>query len=155
VASLNRVEIIGRLGRDPELRYTQSGSAVASMTIATDESYQDKDGNKVERTEWHRVSVFGKHAENCANYLKKGSMAYIDGSIATRKYTDQQGVEKYVTEIKAQRVQFLDSKKDGGQPQERQQAPRQQAQRQQSQQYKDPEDWPVGQSDSSMDQVPF
>ena len=81
---LNKVMIIGRLGRDPELRYTQSGAPVCSMTVATDESYQDRDGNKVERTEWHRISVFQRAAENCANYLSKGSLVYVEGSLATR-----------------------------------------------------------------------
>lgn len=115
---LNKVMIIGRLGRDPELRYTQSGSPVASLNVATDESYTDRDGNKVERTEWHRVSVFQRQAENCANYLAKGSLVYVEGSLQTRKWQDQQGQDRYTTEIKAQRVQFLDRKGDaprGGQ----------------------------------------
>lgn len=105
---LNKVMIIGRLGRDPELRYTQNGSPVASLNIATDESYMDRDGNKVERTEWHRVSVFQRQAENCANYLTKGSLVYVEGSLQTRKWQDQNGQDRYTTEIKAQRVQFLD-----------------------------------------------
>ncbi len=109
---LNKVMIIGRLGRDPELRYTQSGAPICSLAVATDESYQDRDGNKVDRTEWHRVSVFQRAAENCANYLAKGSLVYVEGSLQTRKWTDQQGVERYTTEIKAQRVQFLDRKGD-------------------------------------------
>ena len=104
--------IIGRLGRDPELRYTQSGSPVASLNVATDESYVDRDGNKVERTEWHRVSVFQRQAENCATYLSKGSLVYVEGSLQTRKWQDQQGQDRYTTEIKAQRVQFLDRKGD-------------------------------------------
>lgn len=99
---LNKVMIIGRLGRDPELRYTQSGSPVASLNVATDESYTDRDGNKVERTEWHRVSVFQRQAENCANYLAKGSLVYVEGSLQTRKWQDQQGQDRYTTEIKAQ-----------------------------------------------------
>lgn len=110
---LNKVMIIGRLGRDPELRYTQSGSPVASLNVATDESYTDRDGNKVERTEWHRVSVFQRQAENCANYLAKGSLVYVEGSLQTRKWQDQQGQDRYTTEIKAQRVQFLDRKGAG------------------------------------------
>ncbi|MGE9984596.1 single-stranded DNA-binding protein [Desulfovibrio sp. SGI.169] len=110
---LNKVMIIGRLGRDPELRYTQSGSPVASLNVATDESYTDRDGNKVERTEWHRVSVFQRQAENCANYLSKGSLVYVEGSLQTRKWQDQQGQDRYTTEIKAQRVQFLDRKGAG------------------------------------------
>ena len=109
---LNKVMIIGRLGRDPELRYTQSGSPVASLNIATDESYTDRDGNKVDRTEWHRVSVFQRQAETCANYLAKGSLVFVEGSLQTRKWQDQQGQDRYTTEIKAQRVQFLDRKGD-------------------------------------------
>ena len=112
---LNRCMIIGRLGRDVELRYSQNGSAVASLNIATDESYTDRDGNKVERVEWHRVSVYGKSAENCANYLRKGSLVYVEGSLQTRKWQDQNGQDRYTTEIKAQRVQFLDRRGDGQQ----------------------------------------
>lgn len=112
---LNRCMIIGHLGRDVELRYNQNGSAVASLNIATDESYTDSDGNKVERTEWHRVSVYGKAAENCANYLRKGSLVYVEGSLQTRKWQDQNGQDRYTTEIKAQRVQFLDRRGDNAQ----------------------------------------
>ena len=111
---LNKVMLIGRLGRDPELRYTQSGSPVATLNVATDESYTDRDGNKVERTEWHRVSVFQRQAENCANYLTKGSLVYVEGSLQTRKWQDQSGQDRYTTEIKAQRVQFLDRKGERG-----------------------------------------
>ncbi|MDE7064087.1 MAG: single-stranded DNA-binding protein, partial [Desulfovibrionaceae bacterium] len=110
---LNKVMIIGRLGRDPELRYTQSGSPVATLNVATDESYTDRDGNKVERTEWHRVSVFQRAAENCAHFLGKGSLVYVEGSLQTRKWQDQQGQDRYTTEIKAQRVQFLDRRGEG------------------------------------------
>lgn len=105
---LNKVMIIGRLGRDPELRYTQGGSPVTTLNVATDESYVDRDGNKVEQTEWHRVSVFGRQAENCSTYLGKGSLVYVEGSLQTRKWQDQSGQDRYSTEIKAQRVQFLD-----------------------------------------------
>lgn len=112
---LNKVMIIGRLGRDPELRYTQTGSPVCSLNIATDESYTDRDGNKVDRTEWHRVSVFQKAAENCAQYLAKGSLVFVEGSLQTRKWQDQQGQDRYTTEIKAQRVQFLDKRGGGDQ----------------------------------------
>lgn len=111
---LNKVMIIGRLGRDPELRYSQTGMPIASLNIATDENYVDRDGSKVEKTEWHRVVVFQKAAENCANFLSKGSLVYIEGSLQTRKWQDQQGQDRYTTEIKAQRVQFLDRKGDGG-----------------------------------------
>ncbi len=109
---LNKVMLIGRLGRDPELRYTQSGTPVATLNLATDESYTDRDGNKVERTEWHRVSVFQRQAENCASFLSKGSLVYVEGSLQTRKWQDQQGQDRYTTEIKASRVQFLDRRNE-------------------------------------------
>lgn len=112
---LNKVMLIGRLGADPDLRYTQSGQAVCSMRVATDESYTDKDGNRVERTEWHSVVVFGKSAEHCNQFLGKGSLAYVEGKLATRKWKDQEGKVRYTTEIRADRVQFLDRKEGGGQ----------------------------------------
>lgn len=112
MASLNQVFIIGRLGKDPELRYSQAGAAVCNMTIATDESFTDRDGNRQDRTEWHRVTAFQKTAENCANFLTKGSLVHISGSLTTRKWQDQQGQDRYTTEIKAERVQFLDRKGD-------------------------------------------
>ena len=107
---LNKVMLIGRLGRDPELRYSQSGLPIANLRLATDESYVDKEGNKVERTEWHSIVVFQRQAENCANYLAKGSLIYVEGSLQTRKWQDQQGQDRYTTEIKAQRVNFLERK---------------------------------------------
>ncbi len=115
---LNKVMIIGRLGRDPELKYASSGMPIANLRIATDESYMDRDGNKVERTEWHSVVVFQRAAENCANYLAKGSLVFVEGSLQTRKWQDQEGKDRYTTEIKAQRVQFLDRKgaRDGDAP---------------------------------------
>ena len=119
---LNKVQIIGRLGRDPELKYAQSGMAICNFNVATDESYKDNDGNKVDRTEWHKIIAFQKQAENCANYLAKGSLVYVEGSLTTRKWQDQQGQDRYTTEIKAQRVQFLDRKGEGQQGQPSQQA---------------------------------
>ena len=107
---LNKVMLIGRLGRDPELRYSQSGLPIANLRLATDESYVDKEGNKVERTEWHSIVVFQRQAENCANYLTKGSLIYVEGSLQTRKWQDQQGQDRYTTEVKAQRVNFLERK---------------------------------------------
>lgn len=125
---LNKVQIIGRLGKDPELRYTQSGSPVCNLSVATDESYTGQDGNKVEKTEWHRITAFQRVAENCANYLTKGSLIYVEGSLTTRKWQDQQGQDRYTTEIKAQRVQFLDRKGDNqGGADHPQGAPRQQS----------------------------
>ena len=110
---LNKVMIIGRLGRDVDLRATAGGDAVASLSVGTDESYTDRDGNRQERTEWHRVTVFGRLAQSCANFLVKGSLVYVEGSLQTRKWQDQQGRDRFTTEIRAQRVQFLDRK--GGQ----------------------------------------
>ncbi|MDR1490955.1 MAG: single-stranded DNA-binding protein [Desulfovibrio sp.] len=107
---VNKVFLIGRLGRDPELRYTQSGLPIGNLRVATGETYMDRDGNKVEKTEWHTVVVFQRDAENCSNYLTKGSLVYVEGSLQTRKWQDQQGQDRYTTEIKAQRVRFLDRK---------------------------------------------
>ena len=111
---LNKVMIIGRLGRDPELRYTQTGAPVCTLNIATDESYVDREGNKVDRAEWHRVVVFQRAAESCGQYLAKGSLVYVEGSLQTRKWQDQSGQDRYSTEIKAQRVQFLDRRGGAG-----------------------------------------
>ena len=100
--------LIGRLGKDPELRYAANGNPIGNMRIATDESYTDRDGNKVDRTEWHTVVVFQRQAEACQNYLRKGSLVFVEGSLQTRKWQDPQGQDRYCTEIKAARVQFLD-----------------------------------------------
>lgn len=116
---LNKVQIIGRLGKDPETRYTQGGSPICNLTIATDESYKDQSGNVQSRVEWHKIVVFSRAAENCQNYLRKGSLVYVEGSLQTRKWQDQNGQERYTTEIKAQRVQFLD-RRDNGQRQQTQ-----------------------------------
>lgn len=113
MASLNKVMLIGRLGKDPELRTTQGGSSVCNMTLATDESYTDRDGNRQQATEWHKVTAFAKQADNCAKFLHKGSLIYVEGSLRTRKWQDQSGQDRYTTEIKADRIQFLDSKPNG------------------------------------------
>ena len=118
---LNRVMIIGRLGRDVELRQAQGGTSIASFTVATDESYTARDGQRVEQTEWHRINIFGKQAELCGRFLGKGSLVYLEGRIRTRKWTDQSGQERSSTEINADRVQFLDRKQDV--PQRQPQAP--------------------------------
>ena len=142
--SLNKVMIIGRLGREPELKYTQSGSPVCTFSVATDESYTDNSGQKVEKAEWHRIVVFQKAAENCSQYLGK--------------WQDQQGQDRFVTEIKAQRVQFLDRKADGnGQPGGQQEGGRRQQGRRPSPPPSDYEDLgPAFPSEASgMDDVPF
>ena len=114
MASVNKVILVGNLGRDPDMRYLPSGEAVANLAIATTDKYKDKSGQMVEQTEWHRVSFFGRTAEVCGQYLKKGGQVYVEGSIRTRKYTDKEGVEKYATEIRGDRMQMLGSKGGGG-----------------------------------------
>lgn len=115
MASVNRVILIGHLGADPEVRYTQGGQAVASLRIATSESWTDKDGQKQERTEWHQVSAWGKEAESCGQYLSKGRQVYVEGRLQTREYQDKEGVTRKVWEIRADRVQFLGGgQRDGG-----------------------------------------
>ncbi len=98
-ANLNKVLLIGRLGQDPKLTYLPSGSPVAELSVATDESYKDRDGNKVDRVEWHRVKVFGRSAEFCSNYLSKGRLVYVEGTLRTRSWEDQQGQKRYSTEV--------------------------------------------------------
>lgn len=114
MGSLNKAMIIGRLGKDPEVRYTQGGQAVASFSVATDHKWTNKTGEKQEKTEWHRVKAWGKLAELAGEYLSKGRQVYVEGRIETSEYTDKDGVKKYSTEINAQEIQFLDSGKGGG-----------------------------------------
>ena len=106
---MNKVLLIGRLGSDPETRWTAGGAQVVTMRIATTESYTDRTGNKVEQTEWHRVVTFQKTAEQCARYLTKGRLVYVEGKVQTRKWQDQQGQERMLTEIRAEVVRFLDA----------------------------------------------
>src|SRR3954451_3325851 len=105
--SVNKVILVGRLGQNPEVRYTPSGAAVANFSIATSESWVDKSGQKQERTEWHRIVVWGKTAENCNQYLSKGRQIYVEGRLQTRQWQDKDGQTKYTTEVQAQTVQFL------------------------------------------------
>ena len=114
MASVNKVILIGNLGRDPETRYTTSGDAVTNLRIATTETWKDKSGEKQEKTEWHTVVLFGRQAEIAGEYLKKGRPVYIEGRLQTRKYTDKEGVEKYSTEIVGDRMQLLGSREGGG-----------------------------------------
>ena len=115
MASVNKVIIVGNLGRDPETRYMPSGDAVTNITVATTDRYKDKQsGEMKEATEWHRISFFGKLAEIAGQYLKKGSQVYVEGSLRTRKYTDKDGVEKYATEIRADSMQMLGSRQGMG-----------------------------------------
>ena len=125
---INKVILVGNLGKDPEVRYTTSGSAVTNITVATAESWNDKaTGEKQERTEWHRVVFFGKLAQIAGEYLKKGRQVYIEGSLRTRKWQDQSGQDRYTTEIVANEMQMLGSAGQGVQSQQGQ-APQSQAQ---------------------------
>ena len=112
---INKVILVGNLGADPEVRYTSSGTAITSLSVATSESWTDKQsGEKQERTEWHRVKLFGRLAEIAGEYLKKGRQIYIEGSLRTDKYTDKQGVERYSTDIVASEMQMLGGGSEGG-----------------------------------------
>ena len=114
MASVNKVILLGNLGRDPEVRYTPSGDAVASMSIATTESWKDKSGQRQEKTEWHNVVMYRRLAEIAGEYLKKGSQVYIEGRLQTRKWQDKQGNDRYTTEISADHLQMLGQRDSGG-----------------------------------------
>ncbi len=114
MASVNKVILIGNLGRDPETRYMPDGGAVTNVSIATTETWKDKNGEKQEKTEWHRVAFFGKLAEIAGEYLKKGSQVYVEGRLQTRKWQDKDGADKYTTEIVADRMQMLGSRQGMG-----------------------------------------
>ncbi len=151
---LNKAMIIGRLGAKPELKYTTSGDPATTLNVATTEVYYDRERNKQERTEWHRVSLFGKVAEHCANYLDKGSLVYVEGSIQTRKWQDKNGQDRYTTEINGRTVQFLDRRGDS-----QNQAPRDN-QQQSYGGYEDsgspfPGQANMGNNSSQLDDMPF
>ena len=114
MASVNKVILIGNLGRDPELRYTQGGQAVANFTLATNERFSSKDGEKQERTEWHRIVAWGRTGELCAQYLSKGRSVYLEGRLQTREWEDKEGQKRRTTEVVANTVQFLGAPKGGG-----------------------------------------
>ncbi len=114
MASVNKVILIGNLGKDPETRYMPSGEAVTNITLATTDIWKDKNGEKQEKTEWHRVTFYRKLAEIAGEYLKKGRSVYVEGRLETRKWTDKSGVDRYTTEIIASDMKMLGSKSDGG-----------------------------------------
>ena len=117
MASVNKVIIVGNLGRDPETRYLPSGEAVTNVSIATTDTWKDKaTGEKKEATEWHRVAFFGRLAEIAGEYLKKGSQVYVEGSLRTRKWQDKEGKDRYTTEIRADTMQMLGSRAGAGEP---------------------------------------
>ena len=113
MASLNKILLIGHLGKDPEIRYTPDGAAVASFSIATSENFTDKNGTRQERTEWHSVKAFGKLADICKQYLTKGRQVYIEGRIQTREYTDREGIKRRFTEVLANQMIMLGSRSQG------------------------------------------
>jgi single-strand DNA-binding protein len=114
MASLNKVMLIGNLGKDPEVRYTTSGQAVASFSIATSEKFKNRNGEMEERTEWHNVVLWGRQAEIAKDYLAKGKTVFIEGRLQTRKWQDKDGRDRYTTEIVGDRMQFVGPKGDGG-----------------------------------------
>ena len=115
MASVNKVILVGNLGRDPEVRYTAEGSAITSISVATTSTWKDRNsGERREETEWHRVTFFNRLAEIAGEYLKKGRSVYIEGRLKTRKYTDANGVEKYATDIIAEQMQMLGGRDGGG-----------------------------------------
>lgn len=125
---INKVILVGHLGNDPDTKYTSAGATVTTLSVATSESWMDKESHqKQERTEWHRITVFGKLAEICDEYLKKGAQVYIEGSLRTDKYTDKDGVEKYSTKIIAKEMRMLGGRQQGGND-EREQAPQEERQ---------------------------
>lgn len=127
MASINKVIIIGNLGRDPETRYLPDGGAVTNISVATTEVWKDKSGEKQERTEWHRVAFFGRLAEIAGEYLKKGSPVYVEGSLRTRKWQDKDGQDRYTTEIIASDMKMLGQRSGGSEPMPREREPAQAA----------------------------
>jgi single-strand DNA-binding protein len=124
MASINKVTLIGNLGKDPDIRYMPNGDAVANLTLATTEQWKDKAGEKQERTEWHRVSMFGRLAEVAGEYLKKGASIYVEGKLQTRKWQDKDGSDRYTTEIVCNEMKMLGGRTAGGDAGADQSAPR-------------------------------
>ncbi|MBI6550693.1 single-stranded DNA-binding protein [Xenorhabdus lircayensis] len=160
---INKVILVGNLGQDPEVRYLPNGGAVANITLATSESWRDKQSGEVkEKTEWHRVVIFGKLAEVAGEYLRKGSQVYIEGALQTRKWQDQQGQDRYTTEIVVNiggTLQMLGGRQ--GSQQEQQSQPQYSGQQQQSQEFWGTPQQPQGQTQQSQppmdfdDDIPF
>jgi single-strand DNA-binding protein len=148
MSSLNEVNLIGRVGKEPETKYLTSGDALTKLSIATSDKWKDKQtGEQKEATEWHRVTFFGKLAEIAGTYVKKGSLIYIKGSLKTTKYIDSSGVEKYSTEIRAEKMVMLGAKSNDAQSDSQEEAPQQQAQQ------KAPK--PTSDLNSMDDDIPF
>lgn len=157
---VNKVILVGNLGNDPEVRYTQAGAAIANCSIATSESWKDKQtGENNERTEWHRVVFFNRLGEIAGEYLRKGSKVYVEGQLRTRKWQDKDGQDRYTTEVVAKEMQMLDGRGDSPQQgqQQSQQAPQQQAPQQAPQQGTGPQQAQAnpGEFDGFDDDIPF
>ena len=149
MASVNKVIIIGNLGKDPEMRYLPDGTAVANISVATTESWKDKtSGEKKELTEWHRIVFFGKLAEIVGEYLKKGSQVYVEGKLETKKWQDKEtGKDRYATQIRADQMRMLGGKPTNDSGQQREEPRREPA--------KQPEKKPAGRFDDLEDDIPF
>src|SRR5687768_12345774 len=131
MASVNKVILIGNLGKDPETRYMPNGDAVTNITLATTETWKDKNGEKQEKTEWHRVTFYRKLAEIAGEYLKKGRPVYVEGRLETRKWTDKAGADRYTTEIIANAMQMLGGRRDDDDDEEEYEGPGKAAQKSQ------------------------
>ena len=154
MASVNKVILVGNLGRDPETRYTTGGEAVTNISIATTDTWKDKAGEKQERTEWHRVAFFGKLAEIAGEYLKKGSQVYVEGRLRTRKWQDKDGQDRYTTEIMATEMKMLGSRAGAGEPREAPPEPRA-AEPRAAEARPAPAKKPAGKFDDLEDDIPF
>lgn len=151
---INKAIIVGTLGKDPEVRYTSSGTAVATISVATNESWKDKQtGELQERTEWHRIVVWGKLAEICEQYLRKGSQAYFEGKIQTRKWQGQDGQDRYTTEINASEMQMMGSGPNTGTHGNAQGSAQRPSNQRPMQQTMEPAPDPV--DDDGFDDIPF
>jgi single-strand DNA-binding protein len=157
MASVNKVIIVGNLGRDPETRYLPSGEAVTNISVATTDTWKDKtSGEKKEATEWHRVSFFGRLAEIAGEYLKKGSQVYVEGQLRTRKWQDKEGKDRYTTEIRADVMQMLGSRGGAGEPRgETRGEPRGEAAPAKAGEAKPAAKKPAGKFDDMEDDIPF
>lgn len=144
MASVNRMIVLGHVGRDPEVRYTTDGAAIANVSIATTRTWKDKQGEKQEETEWHRISFFGRLAEIVGEYVKKGSQIYVEGRLRTRKWQDKEGTDRYTTEIVAESIQLL-----GGRGERAEDGPKQ------SKPTEQPRDKAAGPVANMEDDIPF
>jgi len=153
---INKVILVGNLGNDPDIKYTQGGMAITRISLATSSVRKDKDGQQVERTEWHRVTLFGKLGEIAGEYLRKGSQCYIEGSIRYDKYTDKEGVEKYSTDIIADEMQMMGGRGEGrGETPERSERPTRSAPPQRRDNANAPQARQAPVDDFADDDIPF